>query len=191
MGLLTFLIVALAYVFCHGLTALVVTPAQSIFLPEETIFASLVYLPHGVRVLSTWAFGWRAIPALVVGSSIAAWLFTPADEFGFLEPALLESILAGAVSAFLAFELARLAGLDFYFGRARRLSWKGMITIGAISSVINSVAQTFIYSGLIGLDQLVEVLVIYAVGDLIGLVVCMVALMFIFRWSRLYSEVER
>ena len=189
-GLLTFLIVTCAYVFCHGLIALVVTPAQSIFLPEETVFASLLYLPHGVRVLATWALGWRAIPALVVGASIAEWLFTPTDRFNFLEPVLLESILAGAVSAFLAFELVRLAGFDFYAGRARKLSWKGMITIGAISSVINSLAQTLIFSGLIGLEKLVEVLILYAVGDLVGLVVCMVALMFIFRWSRFYRGVE-
>ncbi len=190
-GLVNLLIVALADVFCHGLTALVVTPVQSIVLPEETVFASLIYLPHGVRVLATWAFGWRAIPALFIGSSIAVWLFTPADDLNLLEPALLESILAGAVSAFLAFELARLAGFDFYFGRSRRLNWKGMIMIGAISSVINSIAQTFIFSGLIGLDQLVEVLLIYSVGDLVGLIVCMVALMFVFRWSRLYSLSRR
>ncbi|MDU8913755.1 hypothetical protein [Aestuariicoccus sp. MJ-SS9] len=188
---MNFLIVALVYVLCHGLTALVVTPVQSMVLPEETVFASLIYLPHGVRVLATWAFGWRAIPSLVVGSSIAAWLFTPTDELNLLEPALLESILVGAFSAFAAFELARLAGFDFYFGRARRLNWKGMIAIGAISSIINSVGQTFIYAGLIGLDQLVEVLLIYAVGDLVGLIVCMVALMFVFRWSRLYNLPKR
>ncbi|PWJ21683.1 hypothetical protein [Jannaschia seohaensis] len=191
MGFLTFLIVTLAYVFCHGLTALAVTPAQRMFLPDETIFASLIYLPHGVRVLATWAFGWRAIPALLLGSSVAAWLFTPAAEFDFLEPVLLESIFAGAIAAFVAFELARLVGLDLYYGRSKRLSWKGMIAIGAVASVINSVAQTFIFSGLIGLDQLLKVLFIYAVGDLVGLVVCMVALMFIFRWSRLNGEIDR
>ena len=59
---MTYLLIVLAYVFCHGLTSLVVTPVQSILLPEITMFASLIYLPHGVRVLASWASGWKAIP---------------------------------------------------------------------------------------------------------------------------------
>lgn len=188
---MNFLIIVLAYVLCHGLTALVVTPVQSIVLPEETVFASLVYLPQGVRVLATWAFGWRAIPPLIVGSGIAAWLFTPAAELNFIEPALLESILIGATSAFLAFELSRLAGFNVYFGRTRQLNWKAMIIVGAISSVINSAGQTLVFSGLIGIEQLIEVLLMYAVGDLVGLIVCMFGLMFVFRWTRLYKMSRR
>ena len=46
--------VAGAYILAHGLTALVVTPMQARLLPDVTMFASLVYLPHGVRVLSAW-----------------------------------------------------------------------------------------------------------------------------------------
>lgn len=181
---MTFAIIVLAYILCHGVTTLVVSPLQSAILPDVTIFASLVYLPHGVRVLSTWAYGWKAIPALAVGASISAWLFRPAEELNFLEPALLEGILFGASSAFVAFELMRFAGYNFYFGRFKRLSWKGLITIGAISSVINSIGQTLVFSGLIGLDHVIEVLVIYAVGDLVGLIACMLALMFAFRWVR-------
>ena len=43
---MNFLLVVLAYVLCHGLTAMVVTPIQSVFLPEMTVFASLIYLPR-------------------------------------------------------------------------------------------------------------------------------------------------
>lgn len=153
-------------------------------LPEVTVFASLVYLPHGVRVLATWAYGWKAIPALFVGLSISAWLFRPAEELDFLETALLEGILVGSVAAFLAFELVRLLGFNFYLGSLRKLNWKGMIIIGAISSIINSIGQTLVHSGLIEFDLRTEILAMYAVGDLVGLVTCMVALMFVFRWSR-------
>jgi hypothetical protein len=187
---LNFLIIVLLYVLSHGLTALVVTPFQNIFSPEVTVFASLMYLPHGVRVLATWAYGWKAIPALIVGSSLSAWLFSPSEDLNFLEPALIESLLVGAASAFIAFELARFAGYNFYFGGSKKLRWKGMIAVGALSSVINSLGQTLVFSELIDLEKIIKVWAVYAVGDLIGLIVCMVVLMLVFRWSRAFSVLK-
>ena len=184
---MSFFVIVLAYVFCHGLTALVVSPVQSLVFPEITVFASLVYLPHGVRVLATWAHGWKAIPALIVGVSLSAWIFSPSADLNFLEPALLGGIFVGAVSAFIAFELVRFAGFNFYFGRSKKLQWKGMIAVGALSSVINSFGQTLVYAELIDLEKIVGVWVIYAIGDLIGLIVCMLVLMFVFRWSRIWG----
>ncbi|MEH6646679.1 hypothetical protein [Sulfitobacter sp.] len=187
---MNFLIIVLLYVLAHGLTALVVTPVQNIFLPEVTVFASLMYLPHGVRVLATWAYGWKAIPALIVGSSLSAWLFSPSEDLNFLEPALIESLLVGAASAFITFEFARFVGYNFYFGGSVKLRWKGMIAVGALSSVINSLGQTLVFSDLIDWEVIIKVLAIYAVGDLIGLIVCMVVLMLVFRWSRAFTVLK-
>ncbi|WP_022705479.1 hypothetical protein [Pseudorhodobacter ferrugineus] len=186
-----FLSIVIAYVTAHGVTALVVTPVQSIFLPQYTVFASLIYLPHGVRVLATWAFGWKAIPALIIGPCMSAWLFYPTQDLDFLKPALIMGMLVGAFAAFFSFELARRAGYDCYFGRSKNLNWKGMIIIGAISSIINSVGQSLVYSGLIGLGKAPATMVFYAVGDLVGLIVCLVVLMFGFRWARAFSLPDR
>lgn len=180
-----YLTIILAYILAHGTTAFVVTPIQARILPELTVFASLVYLPHGVRVLATWAYGWKAIPALILGVSLSAWVFTPRAELDFLSPALLEGIVLGAVSAFVAFEILRLAGYNAYFGEARKLHWKGLIAIGALSSIINSVGHSIIYAGLVGPGHAVWLLLIYAIGDLVGLILCMGILMLVFRWSRL------
>ena len=53
-----------------------------------------------------------------------------------------------------------------------------MIIVGAVASVINSIGQTLIHSGLVEFGQLANLLAIYAIGDLFGLIVCMVMLMF-------------
>lgn len=108
----------------------------------------------------------------------------------FLEPALIESLFAGAASAFIAFELARFAGYNFYFGGSVKLRWKGLIAVGALSSVINSLGQTLVFSDLIDLEKIIKVWAVYAVGDLIGLIVCMVVLMLVFRWSRVFSVLK-
>ena len=149
-----------------------------------------MYLPHGVRVLATWAYGWKAIPALIVGGSLSAWLFIPSEDLNFLLPGLIVGILVGAASAFTAFELARLAGYNYYFGGALKLDWKGMIAVGALSSVINSLGQTFVYSDLFDFEKVIGVWAIYAVGDVIGLIVCMVVLMLVFRWSRVFNVLK-
>lgn len=163
---------------------MLIAPLQSVFLPELTIFASLIYLPHGVRVLATWAYGWRAIPALFLAGGVSAWLFRGEQDIEILSPMLAESLLVGACCAFLAFEAARFFGFRVYLGQERRVHWRGMLALGLLSSLFNSFGQIIVFSGLIGVNGALSVATVYAVGDLLGLVVCMVALMLVFRWLR-------
>lgn len=186
----SFLIIAAAYVFCHGLTALLVTPVQQTFLSEITVFASLVYLPHGVRVLATWLWGWKAVFPLFLGAFVSELLFTPTQIQAFTEPVLLQSIAVGALSAPIAFGLFRLAGRNLYAGQSRRMNWKWLLLVGAVASIINSVGQSYVYSGLIVPEDAIAVLLTYAVGDLVGLMVSMLALMLIFRWIRVLKRVD-
>ena len=53
--------VTLAYVLASSVVTWLVAPIQPIFIPEVTLFAALIFPPHGVRVLSAWLFGWRSI----------------------------------------------------------------------------------------------------------------------------------
>ena len=180
-----FIVITMAYILCHGLTALLVTPIQQEFLSEITIFASLVYLPHGVRVLATWLWGWKAFFPLYVGGCLSTLIFTPEHEQALIQESLHLSVGAGALSALLAFEAMRLLGRNLYAGKSNRIDWKGLLIIGAAASVINSVLQSFIYSGVILPEHAVSTFMTYAVGDLVGLFVSMLALMMIFRWIRL------
>ncbi|WP_291727658.1 hypothetical protein [Leisingera sp. F5] len=184
-GIQSFAVITAAYVICHGLTAWVVTPVQKLFLPEITVFASLIYLPHGVRVLSIWLFGWRAVLPLAAGAFLSELMFTSSNVQQLMEPVLLESIAVGAFSAYAAFEIAWLFGWNLYAGQARRIAWTGLLALGALASVINSLGQSVVFSGLIFPRDQLPVMAVYAAGDLIGLAVCMVTLMLIFRWIRL------
>ena len=187
-GGLTPAIITAAYLVCHGLTACIVTPVQTLFLPDITVFASLAYLPHGVRVLAVWLFGWRACLPLAVAALLSDAMFTGAEVRQLLEPVLLQSVAVGALSALIAFELFRVAGRRLYAGRARRLSWAGLLAVGGLASLINSLGQLVVYSGFIFPDDQLAVLAVYAAGDLIGLALCMLGLMLIFRWLRLAHQ---
>lgn len=190
-GLQSFAVITAVYVICHGLTAWVVTPVQGLFLPEVTVFASLAYLPHGVRVLAVWLFGWRAVLPLAAGAFLSELMFTDAGVRQLMEPVLLESIAVGAAAAFAAFEIAWLFGWNLYAGQSRRVSWTGLLAVGALASVINSAGQSLVFSGLIFPGDQLPVMAVYAAGDLIGLAVCMLLLTLIFRWLRLAGNGRR
>ena len=180
--------IAVSYFVCFALTVFLVTPIQSLLLPEVTAFASLVYFPHGVKILATWCYGWKAIPGLFAGSVAAALLLTPAEHADLLRPKALEAILFSSIVAFIAFELIRLSGRNLYWSPSLRVNWRNLVFVGAVASVANSVGSTFIYSRLINADYQLHVLLIYVAGDLIGLMACMLGLMLAFRWARILAE---
>ncbi len=68
------------------------------------------------------------------------------------------------------------------------MDWKWLLYVGAVASVLNSIGQSIVFSGLIVPQDVFTVFAIYATGDLIGLIVGMAALLFIFRWIRQFSE---
>ncbi|MGR3364534.1 MAG: hypothetical protein ACU0CY_10170 [Maritimibacter harenae] len=179
------LFVVIAYVLAHGLTAFLITPVQSRILPDITAFASLVYLPHGVRVLATWLMGWSAVPALFVGGFLSEVLFTPDGITNVQSPVMLASIIVGAISAVLAFEVMRFLGHTLYAGQTLRIHWKWLLLVGVIASILNSIGQSIVFSAEILTGHALAVLAAYAVGDLVGLSVTTLILMLVFRWMRL------
>ncbi|EPX86971.1 MASE1 domain-containing protein [Salipiger mucosus] len=181
----TIIIVAAAYVLAHGLTAVLITPLQSRVLPEITTFASLLYLPHGVRVLAVWLAGPRAFVPLYIGGTLSEVLFTAHDPGHPGALVLAVSIGVGALCAVVAFEAMKYIGQDLYAGRHFRVHWTRLLLVGVIASLINSVGQSIVFSGQILTGHFSAVLTFYAVGDVIGLVITTLALMLVFRWFRL------
>jgi hypothetical protein len=186
-----FVLVSAAYLFAFGITTKMVAPLQRMLLPEITVFASIAYLPHGVRVLSTWVWRWQAILPLVAASLLATLLFRSNSDIEFLSSGLVKSQLIGATCALLSFELFRLFGFSFYAGEKKALSWRNLLMVGALASFFNSIGHSLLFADLIDRDSLIYVWMIYLIGDIIGLLLCMLALMLVFRWIRLGSKNPR
>ena len=121
----TFGIVIVAYMLAHGLTAWLITPVQALLLPDVTDFASLAYLPHGVRVLATWLLGPIAFVPLALGAFLSELMFTPSDVSQATQPVILLSIVAGAAASPLAFEMMRGFGFNLYARQPRRSAPSG------------------------------------------------------------------
>ncbi|GHF73295.1 hypothetical protein [Seohaeicola zhoushanensis] len=179
-----FAVVVVAYILAHGIIALLVTPLQMRVLPEITPFASLIYLPHGVRVLTTWLLGRVAFAPLCLGAFLAEVIFTPPEVSLAARPTIMMSIAVGAFSALLAFEVMKMFGHDLYAGGSLRIHWKWLLIVGILASIFNSIGQAVVFSGTILSEHSLAVLLTYAVGDTIGLVATTLVLMLVFRWLR-------
>ncbi|MDF0599102.1 hypothetical protein P1J78_00020 [Psychromarinibacter sp. C21-152] len=174
----------LAYILAHGLTAMLITPLQARIIPDITAFASLVYLPHGVRVLATWLLGRVAFVPLCIGAFLSEVIFTPAETSSAMDAVILVSIAVGAASAIAAFEMFRLFGKNLYAGQTFQVHWKWLLLVGILASVINSVGQSIVFSGTFLPGFSFAVLSTYAIGDLVGLIITTLALMLVFRGMR-------
>ncbi|KUP91221.1 hypothetical protein TRIHO_39080 [Tritonibacter horizontis] len=183
-GVLDMAIIVLAYILCHGMTAWIVNPIEVYFLGDITMFASLVYLPHGVRVLSVWLYGWRAILPLMLAALLSEMLFTKTDVQELTSHVLWISAPVGGLAALVSFELLRFLGKSAYSGDNFSMNWRQLMLVGILASVLNSVTQTIIFAGVISPDSQLAVVLTYALGDMIGQAVTMVALMLCFRMLR-------
>ncbi len=94
------------------------------------------------------------------------------------------SITVGALSAPLAFGAMSLVAGSRFPGTGDRMNWKLLILAGVVASVINSVGQRLVLGARFPSGDAFRVMAVYALGDLVGLVVTMVVLMMIFRWIR-------
>ncbi len=190
-GLPGMAIIVTAYMLCHGLAAWGVAPLQEQILGEVTMFASLVYLPHGVRVLSVWLCGRHAVLPLMIGALLSELVFTEAAVQEITSSGLWLSIPIGALSAYVAFEILRRFGQSAYVGNSERMNWRRLIVVGGLASAFNSIGQTLAFSGVISPGLQLSAVITYAVGDMVGLVVTMLALMILFRTLRRGSWASR
>ena len=168
-------VVSIAYIASFAITFGVFMPVQRIALPDLANAASLLFLPHGVRVLTAWLYGWRALLLLAPSALLThAYLFGSAGFTG----SYFVAALFGVFCATFSFWLFSRFGMDFRVGHVRIASWREVLLAGSFASVIN-VAGSWHFFGF-GLRTASA----YFFGDLCGLLSAMLLLMMAFRLFR-------
>lgn len=165
--------VTLAYGLAMVVTFQLLMPLQLKFLPEFANHASILFLPHGVRVLSAWLYRWRSVP-LLIPSSLAGHVYL--DGFSFPLTELLAAS-AGVVCAVVVFEgLARL-GVDLYPAKGKRVHWLELVLVGGLASIINGIGTAIFYGNDITTDSA------RFLGDVAGVAVALFFLVLMLRLS--------
>ena len=142
------------------------------YFNSNNFSGSLIYLPHGIRVIAVLAFGWNIFPALFIGSYLTG-LFLINNNFDFSlsnitasEVVIIGSLISAScvfVSTYFVQALNPSAKLD-----VRIIEIKTILIVVIASSVVNSllhgVLYGFAYSDWQSLAQFFQ----YLIGDTLG-----------------------
>lgn len=174
-GLQEILMVSGLYIGTFWLTSLVWMPLQNLFFAEFVNFASLLYTPFGVYVLSAWLLGWRSAIAILPGVIFIFWWLGGAN---ILLPSRIISILITICVAPGLFHLLALVGWDVRPQAGKQPCWSCVMVAGTLISIAKSVLIN------IALGSTPTEYIAYMIGDISGLFFLMLILMLIFRTMR-------
>ena len=155
----------------------VIFPLEASVFGNLSVIASILFLPHAVRVLSAWLLGPKVLFALIPAEIIAHSIW--GLEFSFPVSVLIP--VFSAISPVVGFETLRLLGYNVYPNSFTLPNWKGVIIAGMIASLFNSFTGAFLKGELIASGQVHQVIIRFIVGDIAGLIFCMIFLILIFR----------
>jgi hypothetical protein len=174
--------VFLSFSFLFLLVEFIVTPVQRALNLPQTVHASLVFLPHGIRVLSIWLFQERAVIPLFLVHLVTYTFFSPHGGSALTYIGL---VFVGTLCAPCAFVLVRATGIDISPKNVRVVHWRVILLVGFFASIINSIGNSFLLSPTIHPSMHLTTAATYMIGDTMGVLVVLVILLFLFRFKRL------
>lgn len=187
--------VSIITIFAMGFVTEIVLPLQGAIFPNLGTLVALIMPIHGIRVLCAWMFGWWSVIYLFV-SNIATALFywliaSNAPHIEFTSERLMAWALVSVV-AIISFSALTLTGLEITSIKEKinNKTWRQLILVAIISSVLNSLGHTFIFSGQFVVVGERNAILTYIIGDTLGTVVCFAVLIVLFRFVRLRMTIS-
>ena len=176
-----FSIVTLTYLGLYVLQVSFILPLEHIHFGEITTYASLLFLPHAVRVIAAWLLGPKAILALFPASLISIHIYEPITD---RDLSFYFYILFSSASAVIAFELLKFMKMDIYPRGEKMLSWRNVLFAGFLASLFNALSSVYFTEVILNNEELLELIFRFIIGDVLGLLVSMFVLMLSFRYYR-------
>ena len=183
----------IAHVIGMLLVTHAVLPLQSLAVPNIGTFAALIFPIHGIRVIAAWMFGWWSVPYLFVANVLVALFYFQADMSYESTKLLADRFMSWtlvSLVAVVAIDLFKAAGMKIGTGIAEisEDTWKQLLFVGFVSSVLNSIGQSLIFSDQIIPGEETNVMLGFLIGDTLGTFLCFVGLLFLFRGYRWLTQ---
>jgi hypothetical protein len=170
-----FAVIFIAFVLAYALVDFVVEPIQHQFVSSSVMAGSLLFIPHGIRVLSVWLCGARALLPLIAAEFLGG-IFLWQPDVGL--DVLFGSSMVGGLGVYLTFEVFRLAGIEMRpDGKDSALTnWRSLILLASIASVFNSIGKQIFFGSLAPLTDEIISIAMFWVGDTLGTFACLLLL---------------
>jgi len=170
----TFLILSLAYITSYTLSNGLVAPLQSILFPSYTTTISLLFLPHGVKILAAYYYGWKSF-FFLMPSAYIMWIVIVYGNGVPLHP--LQPIFSSLSCIIGVLIISR--------NRTRYLEkeWGILIFGGLIGSSLNGISSSYLQNNGVITSSLFE----YMIGDMLGQIILMVMLIYMFKFLRIFK----
>jgi hypothetical protein len=174
-----FTIVLVSYLASYLLVAKVISPIQSQYI-LNTELVSLLFLPHGVRVLTCVLYG----PRLGAFYLFAATLLTGfwVGRIGDYDPLTLTLLYAvGSLCVPMAFIFLQFIHEDTKIGltKVNHNTIKTIAYLALISSIINSIGHALVLDGFSASEVKPRIILQFLIGDLLGTMVLFLCLRFV------------
>ena len=179
-------VVFVAYVALARFQKLVIYPIEAKLLPLYSQYASLIYMPHAVRVLATAIYGPKTFWVLLPTILLTTYLFYPSAD-GFLWLTTLAVAVIGAACAPITCIILKMLNcmVNAEFDALKStFHWRHVFAAGIIASAINSIGLTVLFFDLSDISAATLAMLRFFIGDIIGLFVGLVILTRVFRFLR-------
>ena len=167
-----FFLVFIGYTVVFTFTLWFIVPLQKIILPENSLMASVLFLPHGVRAIAFFLFGLKAALYLLPAHYAMWYISVHGADIGLDLFAPLVSIL-GCLIGYLLFLSIR----NFLPGKIYDKGWALVTIIIAFSAFFNSIGLSRLHSSTGDFEYLFA----YFWGDVVGGFIFLLLAMYIWR----------
>ena len=165
-------LVFVGYTTVYTFTLGFIYPMQNIILPENSLMASLLFLPHGVRALAFFLFGLKAAIYLLPAHYAMWYISVHGADIGLDIFSPLVSIL-GCILGYLIFVSIR----KYIPENIQYKGWPLVIVIITFSAFFNSIGLSRLHSSVSDIEYFLA----YFWGDVLGGVIFLILAMYIWR----------
>lgn len=156
------------------LTVAVVDPLTRWIYPATAVNAIVVFLPHCVRVVGAWLFGWASVTYLLPAQVI---LYIVLDGMGLPTGPALVLFAVYLVTAPLTFQILAIVGFDLRRNAALRYNWRSVVFAAAIAAGMNAVSLHLIRFDALPTDEHLSGVAYLVLGDVLGMIAGLAAMM--------------
>jgi uncharacterized membrane protein len=150
-------------------------------LSNVPAYIGLLFLPHGVRILALYFYGWRGIFYLLPASLLM--LILSETQTGV---SLISSIVS-LLCCYLGVQFVRILFSDTISVSFAIKDWKLLFWGGIVGSIFNGFGLTLLnqtYKSTVDNSALLLEVMGFVVGDVLGLIFCLLSIVYLFRMIR-------